>query len=81
MEMIVRVLDRPGSLVKFLTALARTECNVVSVEHDRTTTGLAATDVQIGVTVETKGQEHKGEIIAELKRLGYDVAFPAIERT
>ncbi|MDO5754503.1 threonine ammonia-lyase [Arthrobacter sp.] len=80
MEMIVRVLDRPGSLVKFLTALARTECNVVSVEHDRTTTGLAATDVQIGVTVETKGQEHKSEIIAELQRLGYDVAFHALER-
>lgn len=80
MEMIVRVPDRPGSLVKLLTALARTECNVVSVEHDRTSTGLAATEVQIGVNVETKGQAHKMEIIAELKRLKYDVAFPAIEK-
>ena len=80
MEMIVRVPDRPGSLVKLLAALARTECNVVSVEHDRTSTGLAATEVQIGVKVETKGQEHKVEIISELKRLKYDVAFPAAEK-
>ncbi|MDJ0313389.1 threonine ammonia-lyase [Arthrobacter sp. H35-D1] len=80
MEMIVRLPDRPGSLVKFLTALARTECNVVSVEHDRTSSGLAATDVQIGVKVETKGREHKVEIISELKRLGYDVGFPAVEK-
>lgn len=80
MEMIVRVPDRPGSLVKLLSALARTECNVVSVEHDRTSSGLAATEVQIGVKVETKGQEHKVEIISELKRLKYDVAFPAVEK-
>lgn len=80
MEMIVRVPDRPGSLVKLLTALARTECNVVSVEHDRTSSGLAATEVQIGVNVETKRQAHKSEIIAELKRLKYDVAFPAVEK-
>ena len=80
MEMIVRVPDRPGSLVKLLTALARTECNVVSVEHDRTSSGLAATEVQIGVKVETKGQAHKVEVIAELKRLKYDVAFPAVEK-
>ncbi|GAA5228663.1 threonine ammonia-lyase [Paeniglutamicibacter antarcticus] len=80
MQMIVRVPDRPGSLVKFLTALAQTECNVVSVEHERTSSGLAATEVQIGVKVETKGQEHKVEIISELKRLGYEVAFPALEK-
>lgn len=80
MEMIVRVSDRPGSLVKLLTALAQTECNVVSVEHDRTSTGLAATDVQIAVKVETKGQDHKAEIIATLKRLQYDVAFPAVDK-
>ena len=80
MEMIVCVPDRPGSLVKFLTALARTQCNVVSVEHDRTTSGLAATDVQIGVKVETKGRDHKVEIISELRRLGYNVGFPSVEK-
>ena len=79
MQMIVRVPDRPGSLVELLTVLARTECNVVNVEHDRTTSGLAASEVQIGVKVETKGQEHKTEIIAELKRLGYEVSYPAFE--
>ena len=80
MQMIVRVPDRPGSLVRFLTALARTECNVVSVEHERTSSGLAATEVQIGVKVETKGHQHKVEIISELKRLEYEVAFPALEK-
>ncbi|MDN5878918.1 MAG: threonine ammonia-lyase [Micrococcaceae bacterium] len=79
MQMIVRVPDRPGSLVELLTVLARTECNVVNVEHDRTTSGLAATEVQIGVKVETKGQDHKVEIVAELKRLGYEVSYPAFE--
>ncbi len=79
MQMIVRVPDRPGSLVELLTVLARTECNVVNVEHDRTTSGLAATEVQIGVKVETKGQEHKVEIVSELKRLGYEVSYPAFE--
>lgn len=80
MQMIVRVPDRPGSLVTFLTALAETECNVVSVEHERTSSGLAASEVQIGVKVETKGQDHQVEIISELKRLGYEVAFPALEQ-
>lgn len=79
LQMTVRVPDRPGSLVELLTVLARAECNVVNVEHDRTTSGLAATEVQIDVKVETKGQEHQAEILAELQRLGYDVVHRAPE--
>lgn len=30
------------------------------------------------VGIETRGQEHREQIVAELQRLGYDVAFPAI---
>lgn len=77
MQMTVRVPDRPGSLVELLTVLANTGCNVVSVEHDRTSSGLAASEVRIGVNVETRGQEHKAAILAELQRLEYDVALPA----
>lgn len=76
MQMTVRVPDRPGSLVELVTVLARMESNVVNVEHDRTISGLAASEVQIGVEVETRGQEHKEEILAELRRLEYDVGFP-----
>lgn len=77
MEMVVRVPDRPGSLAKLLTALARAGSNVVSVEHDRTIRGLATSEVQIGVKVETKGREHGDEVLSELHKLGYSVAFPA----
>lgn len=77
LQMTVRVPDRPGSLVEFLTVLAGLQSNVVNVEHDRISSGLTASQVQIAVEVETRGQEHREQIVAELQRLGYDVAFPA----
>lgn len=78
LQMVVRVRDRPGSLANLLTALAQAEANVVSIEHDRTSSGLGPSEVQIGVKVETKGRDHSQEIRQELHRLGYRTALPAM---
>lgn len=67
----VRIPDNPGSLARLLDALAATGANVLDVEHLRTETELALEDVEVGLQLETRGQEHSAEVVRALKSRGY----------
>jgi threonine dehydratase len=71
----VRVVleDRPGALAALLARLASSGGNVMDVGHVRTGANLAIDEVEIGVQLETKGSEHRSQVIEELRAAGYRV--------
>ncbi|MHB1064894.1 MAG: threonine ammonia-lyase [Georgenia sp.] len=73
LQLRVLVKDAPGSLADLLRLLARSGANVVSIEHSRTTGGLAVDEVEISVELEAKGPEHCTAVLQTLRREGYPI--------
>ncbi len=71
----VQVPDRPGSLARLLADLAASDANVIEVRHHRSTSSLTVDECEIAVEVETKGPEHREEVLEALRRDGYRVLF------
>ncbi|WP_425457614.1 threonine ammonia-lyase [Agromyces intestinalis] len=64
--------DRPGQLVRVAELLAGTHANVVEVLHTRHGRGLQISEVEIDISVETRGPEHRAEVVEVLRRAGYE---------
>ncbi len=71
----LRVPDRPGSLAALLTLLADHGANVLDVEHSRTGATLHLGEVEIALTLETRGDEHCERVLAELRAAGYPLVI------
>ena len=68
----VRLPDRPGYLADLLRRVGGAGGNVVDVEHHRLVdAGLGTVDVAL--TLESRGRDHRAAILAELAAAGYDV--------
>ncbi len=67
----LRIEDSPGSLAALLARLADLGANVLDVEHQRTGRQLHLGEVEVALSVETRGSEHSAEVLAELRRAGY----------
>ncbi len=72
----VRCGDRPGELARLLAQIAGQRANVVDVEHQRHDPRLRLGEVQIGLSVETRGPEHSATLLAALRASGYEVFGP-----
>ena len=70
----VTVPDRPGSLVSLLSTVSGTGANIIDVAHSRLTGTLALGEVQVALTVETRGAEHCAAVVAALQGSGFAVA-------
>jgi threonine dehydratase len=73
----VRCADRPGELARMLAEIAEYEANVVDVEHRRKDRRLRLGEVEVALSVETRGPEHSERLIAQLRASGYTVVFAA----
>jgi threonine dehydratase len=71
----VRCGDRPGQLANLLAQIAGQGCNVVDVEHQRRDPRLRLGEVQVDLSVETRGAEHSDRLVAALRSAGYAVSF------
>ncbi len=69
----VRMPDRPGALARVLAALAETDANVLEVAHVRTDPRLSIDEVDVAVQIETRGAEHRDEVMRRLRQAGYAV--------
>ena len=67
----VRVPDVPGSLARLLADLASVDANVIEVRHNRNESSLSVHETEIVVDVETKGPEHREEVLGALRADGY----------
>jgi threonine dehydratase len=71
----VRVPDRPGELARLLKLLADQGANVLDVEHSRTGANLNLGEVEVALSMETRGDGHSDELVAALRRAGHPVTF------
>ena len=71
----VRIPDLPGALARLLAELARVEANVLDVVHQRTSAQLHLDEVEVALQVETRGAEHREEVLAHLRSVGYPPEF------
>lgn len=65
--------DRPGALAAVMGVLAAGGGNVVHVGHTRTGIDLAFDEVELGVQLETRGPEHRADVVSRLRDAGYRV--------
>ncbi len=73
MTISVRVPDRPGSLALLLTHVGTFGGNVIEVGHLRTSPELGVDEVEIEIQLETRGSDHRDELLVHLRELGYRV--------
>ena len=71
----LRVPDRPGELARLLSELAATGANVLDVEHARTGRALHIDEVEVALVLETRGAEHREEVLARLRAAGYPLSI------
>lgn len=77
LTMRVRVGDRPGALAEMLAFVGRAGANVVDVAHSRISGALPLGDVDIDLTLETRGPAHSADVVAALRTAGHHVDGPA----
>ncbi len=75
LQFSVRVPDRPGSLARLLADLAAADANVVEVQHARSESSLSVDEVEIKIECETKGPDHREEVLRALRTDGYRLIF------
>ncbi|WP_205864786.1 threonine ammonia-lyase [Planctomonas sp. JC2975] len=64
--------DRPGQLARTSELIAAANANVVEVLHTRHGHGLQISQVELQVSVETRGPDHRAEVVRILREAGYD---------
>jgi len=69
--------DRPGQLARTSQIISEANANVVEVLHTRHGQGLQISEVELEVSVETRGPEHTAEVVQRLREAGYD---PRLQR-
>ncbi len=64
--------DKPGELLKVAKVIADAKGNVIKLEHNQFVSINRNAAVELKITLEAFGIDHKNEIIAALKKAGYD---------
>ena len=68
----VQLPDRPGELVNVANVIAKLKGNVIRLEHNQFVSINRNSAVELRITLEAFGHEHKKEIIDALRNHGYD---------
>ncbi|WP_375389375.1 threonine ammonia-lyase [uncultured Amnibacterium sp.] len=71
MTLRIGLPDRPGQLVAVSTVIAQANANVVEVLHTRHGAGTQISEVQIDISVETRGKAHQAALLARLEAAGF----------
>ncbi len=69
----VRVQDRPGALAELLTQVGTLGANVTDVAHSRIAGALPVGDVDVELSLETRGPDHRDRIVDGLRAAGHTV--------
>ena len=63
--------DKPGELAKVATLMAEEQGNVIKLEHNQFVSINRNAAVELRITVEAFGTDHKNKIVEALKEAGY----------
>ncbi|TFD80077.1 threonine ammonia-lyase [Cryobacterium sp. Sr8] len=64
--------DRPGQLARIAELLAEAQANVIEVLHTRHGVSMQLSEVELDISVETRGPEHGKHVLDLLRSAGYD---------
>ena len=64
--------DKPGELVKVANVIADAKGNVIKLDHNQFVSINRNAAVELKITLEAFGEEHKLQILDALKKAGYD---------
>lgn len=64
--------DKPGELVKVANEIAKQQGNVIKLEHNQFVSVNRNAAVELKVTLECFGHDHKKQILKALKKTGYN---------
>ena len=68
----VQLPDKPGELVNVAAVIAKLQGNVIKLEHNQFVSINRNSAVELTITLEAFGHEHKEKILKGLKDAGYD---------
>jgi threonine dehydratase len=68
----INLPDRPGQLARVAELVSEANANVVEVLHTRRGRNSLISQVEIELSVETRGSEHAQRVLDRLKEAGYD---------
>jgi len=63
--------DKPGELVKVADLIAREQGNVIKLDHNQFVSTNRNVGVELRITMEAFGTEHKNRMVEKLKEAGY----------
>jgi threonine dehydratase len=69
----VRLTDQPGSLAKLLACVAELGTNIIQTSHTRMNPALAISEVDVELELETRGFEHREQILAQIIANGFEI--------
>ena len=68
----VQLPDRPGELLHVADVIAKAQGNIIRLDHNQFVSINRNAAVELTITMEAFGNEHKKSIIASLEQAGYD---------
>ena len=70
---VVKLRDKPGSLVQMLGVLAQNNANILTIEHDKLAAGLKPDETSVHIACEVGGKAHGDAVLKALREQGYEV--------
>ena len=71
----VQLPDRPGELMRVAGVLAKNNGNIIKLEHNQFININRQSGVELRVTLEAFGHDHKEQILSALRQEGYQVSL------
>ena len=71
-SMSVLLPDKPGELLKVAKVIANAKGNVIKIDHNQFVSINRNAAVELGITLEAFGMEHKEEILNAMRKAGYN---------
>jgi len=75
LRLAVRTGDQPGELARLLAEIAEQRANIVDVAHSRQNPRLSFGEVEVQLSVETRGPDHSAALIGALRSQGYPLTL------
>jgi threonine dehydratase len=75
LRLAVRTGDQPGELARLLAEIAEQRANIVDVAHSRQNPRLSFGEVEVQLSVETRGPDHSAALIGKLRDQGYPLTL------
>ena len=70
----VQLPDRPGELLRVAQLVAEANGNIIKLEHNQFVNINRQSGVELRVTLEAFGHDHKAQILDALRQAGYQVS-------